>query len=190
MNKQELLDEAVHTMEGVWENARPCVNNWEDKTLVILGRISGGKAIYQTVPNALYNGDYVCEKHEFQQRAIELGYGAEDWYDYTNQKALRLPPVGVECEAFLMDASYKNAWFKVEILKNHLDRECACMRIENRGLTWCNTFRPFDHNRKAEAERKRCIEAVRDAYFGFGGDSYASFAMLYDAGFLRMPDDK
>ncbi len=128
---------------------------------------------------------------------------SDEWYDYDNQKAIALPPVGTECEAFLMDTSYKNAWFKVEIIKNHFDRECACMRIENRGLTWCNTFRPLDHNRKAEAEKNRVVDKLKhDVYLhainnceGISmrqstGETLAASVIeyLYDAGYLKLPE--
>jgi len=51
------------------------------------------------------------------------------------------------------------------------------------------SFRPLDWNSKAEAEKKRVIEAVQNAINNFDS-SYVSdelLSFLFDAGFLRMP---
>jgi hypothetical protein len=48
-------------------------------------------------------------------------------------------------------------------------------------------FRPLDHaTRKAEAEKKRVVDAARD----FLGCMRPQLESLYDAGYLRMPADK
>lgn len=251
MNKQELIDKAVHEFGGEW----PSVFNMPEKR-------SPKNGFYVTPSGTMTHKDH-CEwfkECEFTKRARELGYingyrwGVEyptngkkpdldssilvyvvdchapyskeaqvidihwprydtfeiidqrykpvdtsyldaptvkeslpdEWYDYDNQKAIALPPVGTECEAFLMDTSYKNAWFKVEVIKNHLDRECACMRIENRGLTWCNTFRPLNWNRKAEEKKRRVVDAAMK--IASGGMTKEMYEALYDAGYLKLPE--
>lgn len=191
MNKQELLDKAVHELRGVYANSIEGGNVVEH----FLWHV-GGNCYQRFISNHGFIGEFVCTKDEFQQRARELGYLdaptvkeslTNEWYDYDNQKAIALPPVGTECEAFLMDTSYKNAWFKVEVIKNHLDRECACMRIENRGLTWCNTFRPLNWNRKAEEKKKRVV----DAAMAIAVDAHMTediLGSLYDAGYLKLPN--
>jgi hypothetical protein len=52
-------------------------------------------------------------------------------------------------------------------------------------------FRPFGWNRKAEAEKKRVVDAVWEAYHELGDLSVrATFDAMYDAGYLRMPPEK
>jgi hypothetical protein len=51
-------------------------------------------------------------------------------------------------------------------------------------------YRPLDHaTRKAEAERKRVVDAVMKFWMSVDTGTTATFEKLYDAGFLRMPED-
>jgi hypothetical protein len=137
--------------------------------------------------------DTICSREEFQQRARELGYGAEtisvestEWYDYTNQKALRLPPVGVECEMLTC-----NKWELIKMV-GFDDGFAVVKYLDDKsyhgqsGLP--KFYRPLDHAaRKAEAERKRVVDAAQRECVNFSSND---LGRLYDAGFLRMPEDK
>lgn len=86
MNKQQLIDKAIDDLGGVWPQGNPNVIHIGVDCLM---------------------GDR-CTRHEFEARKVEreavkkavdviLSIGSEPeqhWYDYENQKALRLPPVG------------------------------------------------------------------------------------------------
>jgi hypothetical protein len=139
--------------------------------------------------------DTICSREEFQQRARELGYGVEaaepeSWYCYETQKALRLPPVGVECE-WKPHSPCKSDWKKCVV--DYVHGEWVCVTNSNsykmKQILNNVKFRPLDHAaRKAEAERKRVVDAAYDL------DSLSldrqDLEFLYDAGFLRMPEDK
>jgi hypothetical protein len=174
-------------------------------------------------------------RKEFQQRARQLGYGAEptfedvsavakgriintsealaqfdndlaehikskaesDWYCYETQKALRLPPTDYECEY-----SYSTflGWKKCKYIGvNSFDSKKYSVifdfeRADYENPRICNNleFRPLDWNRKAEAERKRVVDAVFEFTYDEDKDypTWNELAALYDAGFLRMPEDK
>jgi hypothetical protein len=57
-------------------------------------------------------------------------------------------------------------------------------------------YRPLDWNRKAEAERKRVVDAAAAKFHAsimpdYSGQPFIDgLSALYDAGFLRMPEDK
>jgi len=187
MNKQELLDKAVHELKGVLPEIAICeVEEGQlycatHKVRRSYGRGEGG-AIISSISG-------------FQQRARELGYGVEvaepeSWYCYETQKALRLPPVGVECE-------YNNSgkWIKCKLVfagkhrgmieKNNGDEQAVtfehCLR----------NFRSLDWNRKAEAERDKVVDAAYNAIATPGGIGvYDALLALHDAGYLRLPADK
>jgi len=114
------------------------------------------------------------------------GNGAE-WYDYDNQKALRLPPVGVECEANIAETIFYRVipmYFgnsNVVVLKNPITGND--FYVDQKEVK----FRPLDHDRKAKAERKRVVDA---AYSEFNDMCHPEDALygLYDKGFLRLPD--
>lgn len=119
-----------------------------------------------------------------QAPAVEAVEESTSWYDYENQKALRLPPVGVECEvryARLTD------WCKALVLDNDTFAYYENEHWEVMGLSSKIQFRPLDWNRKAEAERKRVVDAV--AAHCDRIDKVVLFD-LYDAGYLRLPADK
>jgi hypothetical protein len=180
-----------------------------------------------------YGDHSVCTKDALEQRASELGYGAEptfedvsavakgriinspealtqfdndlaehmknkaesEWFDYTNQKALRLPPVGVECEMLTC-----NKWELIKMVG--FDDGFAVVKYlddksyhSQSGLP--KFYRPLDHaTRKAEAERKRVVDAAAAKFHAsimpdYSGQPFIDgLSALYDAGFLRMPEDK
>jgi len=254
MNKQELINEAVHELEGEWR--------YPDDALYVT------KAGHYFYAMANENDScFLCTKRQFQQRARELGYvngyrwgveyqtngkkpdlpddvyveikhsneiwivgnhkvgncgwsiysafkitdirykpadtsylettaiepapEEEGWYDYTNQKALRLPPVGVECEV-----GFVREWSKTHIVAHHIDgiRAIHCQdgfSTGELGYGSAVAFRPLDWSRKAEAERKRVVDAVwKESNKLHGHHSWDVFAHLYELGFLRMPEDK
>jgi hypothetical protein len=184
MNKNELLDEVVLSFDGKWPS-RDC------------------RYMHEFLSKNTYSmnnyGDYsVCTRDAFEQRARELGYGVEaaepdSWYDYTNQKALRLPPIGVECE--YEDSPEVKNYSKCTILAV-LNEAFAFSRPDYKNTIFTgnlrtHVLRPLDHaTRKAEAERKRVVDAVMKFWMSVDTGTTATFEKLYDAGFLRMPEDK
>jgi hypothetical protein len=260
MNKQELIDKAVHALNGV---TPADIKDFVDVSIVAVGGyyLSAGYLILKTKQNEV---DCICTKDELQQRARELGYingyrwgveyptngeqpdldgdvvveaesprfkmgeltpsklsswnwafctsfriidqrykpadtsyletpalepvlQEEGWYDYDNQKAIALPPVGVECEV-----NSSIGWVECSIL--------AMGSCKDNGSTlfWqakhdcgayysVSKFRPLDHNRKAEAEKKRVV----DAAMAMAVDTHMLediLGSLYDAGYLKLPE--
>lgn len=139
--------------------------------------------------------DTICTKDEFQQRARELGYGVEEtesdsWYCYETQKALRLPPVGIEVETCNYEQLLYGAGESGEVLA-HVENTAVIRMSYGLGCFCEDSLRPRDWNRKAEAERKRTLKAIRDFWDNkqiLKLDDW--FAAAYDAGFLRMPEGK
>jgi hypothetical protein len=58
----------------------------------------------------------------------------------------------------------------------------------------CFTFRPLDWNRKAEAEKKRVVDAATEILYKHAcatkGELIDGAKALYDAGYLRLPANK
>jgi hypothetical protein len=78
-----------------------------------------------------------------------------DWYDYEKQKALRLPPVGVECEVYgpVYQRSVKQ-WAKVKVYA-HIDSEGlseSTTHAREFKLYTADSYRPLDWNPKVEPE--------------------------------------
>lgn len=112
-----------------------------------------------------------------------------DWYDYDNQKALRLPPVGAECE--YEDSPEVKNYSKCTILAV-LNDAFAFSRPDYKNTIFTGNLRthvvrPLDHDRKAKAERKRVVDAAFASLSEFRTASQ-TLEELYDKGFLRMPD--
>lgn len=208
MNKQELIDKVVREWDGKYpatHHESHCV--YTDGFKFLLGIVSDTDRDIVKINQ----WKYVCNKSEFQQRAKELGYGGcgvssikesltDDWWDYESQKAIKLPPVGAECEyvGCVEFAKVRNDWFPGQKLKVlcyesvegnsvavvfNVDAESAQCLVKQ-------CMRPKDWNRKAEQERKKCIAAVRDAFYDFGGERFSTFEKLYNAGFLKLPEQK
>jgi hypothetical protein len=109
-----------------------------------------------------------------------------DWYDYENQRAIKLPPVGAECEYF--DSNY--GWESCKVLMHYLD---GVIIDGVEGVRFSiYTFRPLDHaTRKADIERKRVVGAALSAGVTVEAQSNRDIIeRLYDKGYLRMPEDK
>lgn len=120
----------------------------------------------------------------------EEGLTHSDWYDYENQKALRLPDVGVEC--------YRKVginWLKTNIVAHHHDgvRAIFCDEGFSIGeLGYCSVvmFKPLDHaTRKAELEKKRVVDAAKANLRDFDIPAEA-YGLLYELGYLRLPANK
>jgi hypothetical protein len=106
----------------------------------------------------------------------------DEWYDYDNQKAIALPKAGEYCQVYL------NGWYNCYIVG--LDDLGGCVfRKDGEYMQRItdDSFRPLDHNRKSEAEKKRVVDAamsiVVDAHM-----LEDILGSLYDAGYLRLPD--
>jgi hypothetical protein len=113
------------------------------------------------------------------------------WWDYDNDKPIRFPCKDTECQ--MMDD--RGAFVKV------------CIIAEKDGITFgwrtngfnmvyfsddMSEFRPLDWNRKAEAEKKRVVDAVIEAMKPnpLTGTMEKWFGKLYDLGCLRLPPEK
>jgi hypothetical protein len=116
---------------------------------------------------------------------------ASDWYCYENKNALRLPPVGVECEANIAETIFYRVipmYFgnsNVVVLKNPITGND--FYVDQKEVK----FRPLDHDRKAKAERKRVVDAALENFHASVMPDYRltdGLSALYDKGFLRMPD--
>jgi hypothetical protein len=181
MNKQELLDEAVADIKG----------GWPEGVCKYIKRVERGRRWleFKVEPHAV-------SQEEFQQRARELGYGAEavkpeSWYCYETQKALRLPPVGIDVE--YQEKSSKWTKCKIVFLSDYVVVINGLSAGEDVQIAFnygdWPEFRPLDFNRKAEAERKRVVSSALAA----ANDEHKLediLTSLYNAGFLRMPEDK
>ena len=178
MNKQEFSEamtkavaaEAVRSYKGKWPSDKDFMEFCVDASL------------------------FFITKEQFRTRARELGYGADgtesDWYDYTNQKALRLPPAGVECEANIAETVF----YRV-VPMYFGNSNAAVLRSQSTGNDFYIDqkevkFRPLDWNRKAEADRKRVVDAVVGVNFNGYVMTKSTAEALYNAGFIRMPEDK
>jgi hypothetical protein len=112
------------------------------------------------------------------------------WFDYENQEALRLPPVGVEC--------YRLSglgWIETSIVAHHHDgvRAIFCdegFSIGELGYNGAVNFKPLDHaTRKAELEKRRVVDAAVKYLAGYAKiEDIANH--LYDAGYLHLPTNK
>jgi hypothetical protein len=103
----------------------------------------------------------------FDDCSIEM---VEDWYCYEQQKAIALPPVGVECETQGKSSVGYRSFCKVRII-HHGVSNTALIALTD--LSDCLAgdalvfktkeleFRPLDHTtRTKELEKKRVVDAV------------------------------
>jgi hypothetical protein len=134
--------------------------------------------------------------HKCSSSDVRFGNdNAADWYCYETQKALRLPPVGTECLVWFDDG--KECWQKCKVLAmspyEHDHMAVSLVGKYDRKLIWSQDFMPLDHaTRKAEAEKKRVVDAAIDAMKPnpLTGTMEKWFGKLYDAGYLRLPTNK
>ena len=114
----------------------------------------------------------------------------DEWYDYDNQKAIALPPVGVECEFLYRFGSFEKwprgqiRYVGVDLFVEYDGNEEKAHFMENA------SFRPLDHNRKAEAEKKRVVDAAYDEAITAGCVDFGQWlGHLYDKGYLKLPTE-
>ena len=107
------------------------------------------------------NTERVSEIPESKSNAENVS----DWWDYETQKAVALPPVGdrVSYSCIVPDsheAIEPNNWYYGTVIAYH----CGFVWTSDNGIRNLNNtlFRPLDHNRKAEAEKKRVVDAAFD----------------------------
>ncbi len=247
MNKQELLDKAVHEFGGKWGSPKKRLVHCDD-----LGFIYSDERMMHT------HSWFISE---FQQRARELGYingyrwGVEyptggkkpdldggvvvkvagkfinggwysynyavadtdwldaisfkitdrrykpsdtsyletpalepvpeerHWYDYTAKKAVALPPVGTECivldevQAKIIGKTASGYLVYESVVTGLCEMACQI-----------TSFKPLDHNHKAEAEKKRVVDAAWDSLTEFSTAKQV-LGDLYDAGYLKLPTE-
>ena len=114
-----------------------------------------------------------------------------DWYDYEQQKAIALPPIGTFVEV-------KPYWHRAVIV---------CYRETSDGVDivfwdkhdlkydWVNFYdylRPLDHATRAkELEKKRVVDSIDNILYGATAYSRKELlGKLYDKGFLKLPESK
>lgn len=131
-------------------------------------------------------GIEICEEIEEKLKNVdETLFNQTDsgeWYCYETQKALRLPPVGVECEvryARLTD------WYKALVLDNDTFAYYQNDRWEVMDLSSKIQFRPLDWDRES-ADRYKVIDAAFAVLTEFNTADQV-LNELYDAGCLVMP---
>lgn len=88
----------------------------------------------------------------------------DNWYDYENQKSLRLPPVGEVVEVFT-DGNFKKAKV-LEQTSNELDDVIVCRVLDrpiNRfgNLGYFNTARPLDWNKRRAAAVNELTDLIK-----------------------------
>ena len=104
-----------------------------------------------------------------------------DWYDYTQQKAIELPPVGVECEIWELDG----IWRKVEVVAHTKKGLVVEWNGEEHLIYRERKFRPL------KTEREWFIEAASKIMHQTedGVINDISLGQLYDAG-CRFTENK
>jgi len=108
-----------------------------------------------------------------------------DWYDYEAQEMKTLPNNNTDVE-LLMGGVYQ---CRVEYIGIR-SFKVVFYRYDTHEIDHAElptaSFRPLDHNRKAEAEKKRVVDILYSKW-NERGDIQEVAEYLYDAGFLRMP---
>ncbi len=112
-----------------------------------------------------------------------------NWYNYEAQRAVAFPPVGEKVEGVTnpsfspFKCTFVGIDSRGDVVVEKLDEDFYRYKQDQ------ITLMPLDHNRKAEAEKKRVVDAVIKAYDKAREDKglLQAFNELYDAGFLRMP---
>ncbi len=110
-----------------------------------------------------------------------------DWYDYEAQEMKTLPNNNTDVE-LLMGGVYQ---CRVEYIGIR-SFKVVFYRYDTHEIDHAElptaSFRPLDHNRKAEAEKKRVVDAAFDEAIKAGCVDFRQWlSVIYDAGFLRMP---
>jgi hypothetical protein len=179
--KPDLPDDVVtmasSTKTGCWCDSRPVVGNFWPNTKsfkITDERYKPADASYlvSEIPESKSNAENVS-----------------DWFDYEAQKAVALPPVGEKVEGVTnpsfspFKCTFVGVDSRGDVVVEKLDEDFYRYKQDQ------ITLMPLDYSRKAEAEKKRVIDAVIKAYDKAREDKglLQAFNELYDAGFLRMP---
>ncbi len=122
-----------------------------------------------------------------------------DWWDWQNDKMLRLPPVGERVSYSCVERDSKEAievgqWYCGTIIAYH----CGYVWTSDNGIrALSNTrFRPLDRaTRKAEAEKKRVVKSAMKSVAEIScleprAMQVKTIQELYDRGYLRLPTEK
>ncbi len=155
------------------------------------------KAGNLNVPKCKYNGVADIDQGKIESMSF-LDVANSDWYDYDNQKAVALPPVGEQCEWKGLNGGY---WVECEVIDKYQESEMVVFntgkyrncRFEILDIKSA-MFRPLDWNSKAETEKKRVVDAAAKKFHASimhdcsGRPILDGLSALYDAGYLRMPD--
>lgn len=120
----------------------------------------------------------------------------ESWYDYDNQKAIALPPVNELIEAAIPHTNGRGEqsviWIEGFVIAHHKIKENVYSWFVEPGNGFYPPnvlqFRPLDWNRKAEAEKKRVVDAAFEEAITAGCvDFHQWLGRLYDTGYLKLP---
>jgi hypothetical protein len=126
----------------------------------------------------------------------EEGLAQGEWYDYENQKALRLLDAGSEIEVFAENEEVRAiyvVWSGDNVVFGY-DLNAPFVYAHFSALVY--KFRPLDHaTRKAELEKKRVVDAAVIALKNAGWThmtdvSFKAIDALYSADLLRLPANK
>jgi hypothetical protein len=146
---------------------------------------------YRPVEKTAYTPTEVKMAHQ-----VSSAFHAE-WYDYEQQKAMALPPVGTECEFKCADGFIKGL---VESLSfsgvyfSHTNHEFGNPVYSISAEQFFN-FRPLDwQTRTKDLEKERVVDAFMANVWQFSKSkcTFESAKILlgdaYDKGFLKLPD--
>lgn len=181
MTRTKLIDKAIDDLDGVFQ---------PKGDYFFCGRYG-----LNTIKYSLFyrsDSNFICSQEEFEQRKKEREMENNNWYDYDKNCNVALPPVDTVCEYTLSDG---RTWYKCKVIShNNLVLDCPHLEsMDNNGLQVLHTdadtvkFRPLDWDKLSK--RKQAINyaiklspdwAKLDDIFGF----------LYDAGMLKLPEEK
>jgi hypothetical protein len=180
-NKPDLADDVVVCIEsGAMQNS---VDGW-DWPLIESFRITDPR--------------YKPEDTSYLDKPDSSIDNDSDWYCYETQKALRLPPVGAVCLVWFDDG--KECWQKCKVLAmspyEHDHMAVSLIGCYDRKLVWSQDFKPLDHATRAkELEKKQVVDAAAKKFHSsimpdYSGQPFLDgLGALYDAGFLKLPED-
>jgi hypothetical protein len=112
-----------------------------------------------------------------------------DWWDWQNDKPIKLPPVGT---SVLVNFPH-NRNLNATVVAHYGGKAVYVVAEESAYMDEKESFRPADHaTRKAEAEKKKVVDAAIEAMKPnpLTGTMEKWFGKLYDLGYLRLPTEK
>lgn len=170
--------------DNEWNSAKVYHIDWTDcgfSSVVTKFKITDQR--YKPVDTSYL--DSVSEIPESKSNAENVS----DWYDYEAQRAIALPPVGEKVEVFL---HWSESWSGWVVIVGH-DHDGVIWRngSDNKSYIYSprSEIRPLDYaTRKAEAEKKRVVDAAYDEAIKAGCVDFGQWlSHLYDAGYLKLP---